>query len=628
MLVKPHSIFHHSFFQTVKLALQRVFVFFACAAIFLSPLVVVAQTPLANDNLNQVSQAAGMEQGSDLLSLIGKILNVIFGTLGVLLLAYLLYAGFLWMTDPGDGSHVKKAKLVIRNAIVGLVIIVASFAITSFILGLFSGSSSNGDISSYDASGGGVGFPSSASALGKGAIESHIPVRNAKDVPRNTTIIMTFKEAVRLSTIIKDYDDAGTPADLTDDVATTTRVFLQDASVQIVAQSPGAEAKPPLASDQVRVRFTADRRTFVLTPVAYLGSATENTDYSVRLTSKLERETGGALLGKSGYLWPFQVSTKIDTEPPRVVSVIPSQPGLYAPNIVVQINFNEAIDPTSASGEPKEGFTNLSVVSQPLPLSTRLPTLVQGRFTVSNQYRTVEFLADLSCGTNSCLRTVYCLPFKSLVTVTAHAATLDQAPPKAVFGPAGYDGIVDVTGNSLDGNGNQLAEGRIKDDYTMKFSTTDKPNLKPPTILSTVPGMSASNIPVDQEPSVVFDTPLQTSTLTSDTALIKDKEPAEFADTFWFSPRQILLGLEGKPIQSPADLPLQGQVNVSHRVYLPAPVDPKSSPPEYAPFFKSGLQNVYQNCFNPASSIAPKCDGAPFCCDGAPSQQACPYPLP
>jgi len=65
---------------------------------------------------------------------IGQIINVILSVIGLLLLVYLLYAGYLWMTSGGDEEGVKKAKIMIRNAIVGLVIITLSAVLSSFVI--------------------------------------------------------------------------------------------------------------------------------------------------------------------------------------------------------------------------------------------------------------------------------------------------------------------------------------------------------------------------------------------------------------------------------------------------------------------------------------------------------------
>lgn len=70
----------------------------------------------------------------DLPTIIGLVINTLLTFVGVLLLFYLLYAGFLWMTAGGETDKVKKARLMISQVIIGLVIIFSAFAISSFVL--------------------------------------------------------------------------------------------------------------------------------------------------------------------------------------------------------------------------------------------------------------------------------------------------------------------------------------------------------------------------------------------------------------------------------------------------------------------------------------------------------------
>jgi len=67
--------------------------------------------------------------------IVGNVIRVAITLVGVVLLGLLIYAGFLWMTAGGSEEKVKKARGMIFNAIVGLVIIVLAYAITDFILG-------------------------------------------------------------------------------------------------------------------------------------------------------------------------------------------------------------------------------------------------------------------------------------------------------------------------------------------------------------------------------------------------------------------------------------------------------------------------------------------------------------
>ncbi|HPV70552.1 MAG TPA: pilin [Candidatus Magasanikbacteria bacterium] len=58
-----------------------------------------------------------------------SIIKVVLGILGVVFLALLFFAGFLWMTSGGDSKKVEKAQQLIKNSIIGLVIILAAYSI-------------------------------------------------------------------------------------------------------------------------------------------------------------------------------------------------------------------------------------------------------------------------------------------------------------------------------------------------------------------------------------------------------------------------------------------------------------------------------------------------------------------
>lgn len=84
--------------------------------------------------MGTIATNAGVQTNSTPEQIVGKGINIILGFLGVLLLLYFLYAGFLWMTSGGDSTQADKAKQYIKNAIIGLVIIVTSFALSTFVL--------------------------------------------------------------------------------------------------------------------------------------------------------------------------------------------------------------------------------------------------------------------------------------------------------------------------------------------------------------------------------------------------------------------------------------------------------------------------------------------------------------
>ncbi|MBI5732117.1 MAG: hypothetical protein HY982_02030 [Candidatus Magasanikbacteria bacterium] len=61
------------------------------------------------------------------------------GLLGVIFLALIVYAGFLWLTAGGDETKVKDAQKYMKNAVIGLIIVLASLGITAFILYMVGG---------------------------------------------------------------------------------------------------------------------------------------------------------------------------------------------------------------------------------------------------------------------------------------------------------------------------------------------------------------------------------------------------------------------------------------------------------------------------------------------------------
>ena len=66
----------------------------------------------------------------DLPSIISVIIKSILGFLGLIFLVLTIMAGFKWMMSQGNEDEIKKAKGSLTNAIIGLVIVLAAYAIT------------------------------------------------------------------------------------------------------------------------------------------------------------------------------------------------------------------------------------------------------------------------------------------------------------------------------------------------------------------------------------------------------------------------------------------------------------------------------------------------------------------
>jgi hypothetical protein len=87
--------------------------------------------------LGGVGREAGLgeEEGeSQLIEIIAVIINVLLSLLGVIFLLLLIYGGVLWMTSRGNEENVTKAKKILTDSIIGLIIILAAYAISRFVV--------------------------------------------------------------------------------------------------------------------------------------------------------------------------------------------------------------------------------------------------------------------------------------------------------------------------------------------------------------------------------------------------------------------------------------------------------------------------------------------------------------
>lgn len=113
----------------------------ATVVVTTAPMAALAQSSsFGSKYLNQVgqkSEVSGLAR-ANIYDVVARLINIIISLLGTVLLGYLLFAGYLWMTAQGDDKQVQRAKDMIKNAIIGLVIVAAAFAITNFVLGRLS----------------------------------------------------------------------------------------------------------------------------------------------------------------------------------------------------------------------------------------------------------------------------------------------------------------------------------------------------------------------------------------------------------------------------------------------------------------------------------------------------------
>lgn len=64
---------------------------------------------------------------------IGNIIEILLGLVGIVFMGLIIYGGFKWMKASGREQDIEAAKKIIRAAMIGLIIVLASYAITAYI---------------------------------------------------------------------------------------------------------------------------------------------------------------------------------------------------------------------------------------------------------------------------------------------------------------------------------------------------------------------------------------------------------------------------------------------------------------------------------------------------------------
>lgn len=96
------------------------------------------------------SQGAGFNTSVEANTIIGFIISLVLQLIGVVFLVMAIYAGYSWMMARGNEEMVEKAKNTLTNAIIGIVIVMAAYAISYFILSQISAKALRDDTSIID----------------------------------------------------------------------------------------------------------------------------------------------------------------------------------------------------------------------------------------------------------------------------------------------------------------------------------------------------------------------------------------------------------------------------------------------------------------------------------------------
>jgi hypothetical protein len=92
-----------------------------------------ANSLLWGDKQGAVSEAIGLGD-KDPREIAASVIKVALGFLGIIAVAIILLGGFKWMTAGGNEEKVEESKKLITAGIIGLIIILASWGIATFVI--------------------------------------------------------------------------------------------------------------------------------------------------------------------------------------------------------------------------------------------------------------------------------------------------------------------------------------------------------------------------------------------------------------------------------------------------------------------------------------------------------------
>ncbi len=79
---------------------------------------------------DQIAEASAQ---TTVINRVGGLVALVLSFVGIIFLLLSIYAGIMWMTAQGNAAQVEKAKTLLTNATIGLVIISAAYSITVFV---------------------------------------------------------------------------------------------------------------------------------------------------------------------------------------------------------------------------------------------------------------------------------------------------------------------------------------------------------------------------------------------------------------------------------------------------------------------------------------------------------------
>ncbi|MFA6995548.1 MAG: pilin [Patescibacteria group bacterium] len=88
----------------------------------------------SQEGMTEIGSVYGGSEPTDIRVTVAKIIVVSLQFIGVIFLGLIIFAGFKYMTSGGNEEKTKEAVSLLSNAIIGLIIILMAWGITSYVI--------------------------------------------------------------------------------------------------------------------------------------------------------------------------------------------------------------------------------------------------------------------------------------------------------------------------------------------------------------------------------------------------------------------------------------------------------------------------------------------------------------
>lgn len=90
-------------------------------------------TSLISEGLQNAGEGVYSEELT-VSTFVGNLIRTLLAATGIVFLIITVYAGVLYMTAAGDTEKIKKAKGMLTSSVIGIIIIVGAYAITTYVI--------------------------------------------------------------------------------------------------------------------------------------------------------------------------------------------------------------------------------------------------------------------------------------------------------------------------------------------------------------------------------------------------------------------------------------------------------------------------------------------------------------